>query len=486
MTDAMRRSVLIAGVVAVIVGVGLADAGRGGETTGSVGSPARGVFSASGVGVSRSDAESSAWFCAGGTGAGANAQAGLVLSNPAPRAITATVSTVSAGTVTPAVAGPQSMSVVVPAGRQINVVPAPGVSGGALASSVVFDGGGVGVSQVVTGPLGDSAAPCASTTAGNWYFADGSTTGTNTLSLSLFNPSQTTAVVDVSFVSSTNGLISPPAYQGIDVPGGSLVLENIGDHVRNVSDIATVVTTLSGAVVAAELESAGQPGNGGPSLTLGAVKPSSTWTFAQNMNVSGADTVFHLFNPTSRPARVTLKIGLQQGAAEPLVIRVPALSASVLDAASVTRIPANTAFSATFSSGRSAGIVVSRSLSSVAGAPAPQLGDVAGVPGGSDRWLLPAATLPITGVSALTIVDQNPAVVTVGLVAVTPKGLVPVAGFGHRQVHPGRPLIVNPATGSVIGTVPLEVVSSGPVAVEVDATPVGNQGVVVIPALSLP
>ncbi|HXQ60389.1 MAG TPA: hypothetical protein VN799_09820, partial [Acidimicrobiales bacterium] len=336
----------------------------------------------------------------------------------------------------------------------------------------------------------------ASRTAGNWYFADGSTAGNDTLSLSLFNPGRTTSVVDVSFVTPTNGLLAPPAYQGVDIPGGSLVFENVGDHVRNASDVATVVTTLSGTVVAAELQSAGQPGNGGPSVVLGAPQPSPAWSFAQNMDVTGADTMFHLFNPTGERARVTLTIGLQQGAAEPLAISVPAMSVSVLDAGRVTRIPSNTPFSATFSSRGGPGIVVSRSLSSVAGSPAPQVGEVAGVPGGSDRWLVPATNDPATSVSALAVVDMSAAAVTVRLAEVSATGPVVVAGFGERRLRPGIPLVVRPgpgtasgtasATGPVIGGEPLVVMATGPVAVACDAAPVGNAGVVVFPALRLP
>ncbi len=60
-----------------------------------------------------------------------------------------------------------------------------------------------------------------------------------------------------------------------------------------------------------------------------------------------------------------------------------------------------------------------------------------------------------------------------------------VPGFVPRKVRPGLPLIVSPAAGSPVGTMPLEVVASGPVAVEVDAGPAGSPGVVVTPALPL-
>jgi hypothetical protein len=291
--------------------------------------------------------------------------------------------------------------------------------------------------------------------------------------------------VNVSFVSSTSGLLAPPAYQGIDVPGQSLVVENIGDHVRNQSDVATVVAALSGAVVAAETQSTGSPGNGGPSLILGAVKPAPMWTFAQNAEVTGASTLFHVFNPSRRAVHVVVRFGLQQGQAEPLKIRVPPLSVASIDPAGITRIPAAAPFSVTFVS-TGAGIVVGRSVTSPGGAPAPQVGNVMGLPGGAERWLVPAPNVPAAGVSTVTVVNLGRAPTSVTLSAISASGLVPVPGLTHRRVRPGVPLIVTPSTGSAVGLMALELTSGAPVAVEVDASPAGNPGVVVIPGLPLP
>jgi hypothetical protein len=180
-----------------------------------------------------------------------------------------------------------------------------------------------------------------------------------------------------------------------------------------------------------------------------------------------------------------VKFALQQGAAEPLVIRVPPGAVDSLDAQAVTRIPSGVPFAVTFVSGGGVGIVVDRHLSSSAGAPAPQQGDVMGVPGGADRWLVPTEDSPATAVAAVAVVDLNPAPVTVSLSTFSRGGLVPLKGFAHLRVRYGSPLIVTPGAGSPIGSVPLEFVSSAPVALEVDALPAGSPGVVVIPALPL-
>jgi hypothetical protein len=474
MTDTARRALLIVGILAVIVGIGVADGGAGavgGATTG-------GTSPASSVAVPRSGAESSAWFCVGGTAGGGDGQATLLLTNPTPRPVTGTVTTVSTNSAAVA------LTVPVPARTETAVAPAPGSPGGSMASTVVFNGGGIGVSQVLSGPLGFTNAPCASTTASHWYFADGSTVAPDTLTLSLFNPTDTVAVVDVSFVVST-GLLAPPAYQGIDVPAGTLVTENIGDHVQNNPHVATMVTSLSGAVVAAELGAVGSAGKGGTSVVLGATTPSTTWSFAQNTDVTGGSTVFYVFNPSDRSARVMVKIGLEQGQAEPVVMDVPAGSVSTLDTAKLARLPVEVPFAMTFDSGGGVGIVVDREVIASPLAPPPEVGEVAGEAGGSLQWLVPAEYSPSTGVSTLAVMDLSRGPVTVRLSTVSPDGLVPVPGFKDVRVRPGTPLDVTPGAGVALGTEPMEIVSSGPVAVELDAVPVGSPGVVVSPALPL-
>src|SRR5580658_4310627 len=155
MTDTARRTVLILGILAVIVGIAVADGG-----VGPVGGATKGrTPPASSMAVPRAGAESSAWFCVGGTAAGGDGQSTMLLTNPTPPPVTGTVTTVSTN------AAAVAMTVPVPARTQTEVASPPGSAGGSEASTVVFNGGGIGVSQVLSGPLGFTNAPCASTTA---------------------------------------------------------------------------------------------------------------------------------------------------------------------------------------------------------------------------------------------------------------------------------------------------------------------------------
>jgi hypothetical protein len=385
------------------------------------------------------------------------------------------------------------VTLTVPTDGQISVGADQLGSTGLIAAAVVLDGGGVAVSESVQSPLGWSMAPCSQTTAGAWYFAHGATAQGGGLILSLFNPTASDAVVNIALVSATAGFLAPAAYQGIDVPAGSLVTENIGDHAPDDDAIATEVTTLSGAVVASELESSGKPGDGGLSLTLGSPAPAPQWVFPQSTGLTGATVAFHVLNPTDQPAVVSVAVGLSQGAAaEPLTMHVPAQSLATLVSENETRIPPSGPYALTFTStgtgtgtgtgkGRVARIVVSRSVIAPAGVPppVPEIGDVVGVPGGSRRWLVGSVVPPGSAAWALAVVDLGGKAATVRIL--TPRGRA-IPGQAVRHVDPRSPLVVGPNPGPQFGTAPFEVVASQPVAVELDALPVAEPGVVVVPA----
>ncbi|HXQ91286.1 MAG TPA: hypothetical protein VN768_06960 [Acidimicrobiales bacterium] len=485
MTGPLRRVLAITALVAVLVGTGVLDRviARPAPPT------APGVRALSSLEVAPTPGtESSAWFCAGGSGAQGGAPATIVLTNVGRHPVHGTVSAISApeGAAQPAPwAGARTMALTVPTDGQVTVGAAQLGSTGLVAAAVVLDGGGVAVSEAVQSPLGWSMAPCSPSTAADWYFAHGATTEGGGLILSLFNPTATDAVVNISLVSTTAGYLVPAAYQGIDVGPGSVVTENIGDHDPQDAAVATVVAALSGSLVATELQSVGTPGNGGISLTLGAPAPASLWVFPQSTEIPGGAVAFHVLNPSTSPAVVSVAVGLSLGAgAEPLTLRVAPQSLVTLNAGSQTRIPTGVPYALTFSS-PGTGIVVSRQVRAPAGSPAavPEAGDVSGVPGGSRRWLLPAVVAPGSGAWSLAVVDLGARAATVRIT--TPSGKA-IAGQSPRRVTPGSPLVIGPHPGAPFGTTSFEVRADQPVAVELDALPVAQPGVVVVPSFVAP
>ena len=486
MTGSLRRALMIVVLVTILVAIGVA--GRLTPRSVRPAPPATSALSA--VKVARVAAtESSAWYCPGGSGAQGGAPTTIVLTNTGARPVHGTLTAVSApapNTSPVPWAAARTVALTVPTDGQVAVGADQLGSSSLIAAAVVLDGGGVAVSESVQSPLGWSMAPCAATTASNWDFAHGATAQGGGLILSLFNPTSTDAVVNVALVSSSAGFLAPAAYQGIAVPPGSLVTENIGDHAPDDSAVATEVTALSGTVVASELQSVGKPGAGGLSLTLGSPAPALQWVFPQSTGLQGATVAFHVLNPTTRPAVVSVAVGLSQGAAaEPLTMHVPAQSLATLVAGNQTRIPSSGPYALTFTStgAGGAGIVVSRLVTAPSGSPAPipEIGDAAGVPGGSRRWILPGVVAPGSGAWALAIVDLGNKPATVRILTPSDRAL---PGQALRRVVPGSPLVIGPNPGPPFGTVPFAVVASQPMAVELDALPVAEPGVVVVPAFS--
>jgi hypothetical protein len=484
-TGSLRRALMIVVLIAILIVTGISDRIVA-RTTVPTGVPVASALSTLRL-APTGHTESSAWFCAGGSGAQGGAPATIVFTNaghhPVHGTLTAVAALAAAAPEPAPWAGAHTVSVTVPTDGQVTVGADQLGTTSLVAAAVVLDGGGVAVSESVQSPLGWSMAPCAPSTATNWFFAHGATAQGGGLVLSLFNPAATDAVVNISLVSSTAGYLAPAAYQGIDIAPGSLVTENIGDHAPDDDAIATEVSTLSGAVVATELESSGTVGSGGISLTLGSPATASRWVFPQNTGIPGGTVAFHVLNPTTSPATVSVDIGLSQGAgAEPLAMHIPAQSLVTLTGESQTRIPTGVPYSLTFSS-TGTGIVVSRTVLAPAGSPAsvPEIGDVSGVPGGNDRWLLPAVVSPGNGAWALAVVDLGSRPATIKIV--TPSGRA-IPGQRVRRVESGSPLVIGPNPGAPFGTVPFEVSADQPVAVELDALPVAEPGVVVVPAFA--
>lgn len=417
--------------------------------------------------VAASDAGSSAWYCAGAAAAPSGDQAALLMTNPGPKAVAGTVSTVAQNS-----SAVTRVDFSVPPDQQFDLPVGDG------ASTVLLRGGGVGVSEVVNGALGWSVGPCASTTSTSWYFAQGSTASGDGLQVSLYNPTPTPAVADVAFVSASAGSIVPPAYQGIPVEPGTVVVENVSDHVPNDPALASEVSVLSGSLVAAELDESGTVGSGGTSLVEGAVAPRPQWAFAQNADGAGGGNVYSIFNPGSRAASVTVSIALAQGQAAPLVVRVPPQSLSSVTAQDQTRIPAGTLFGLTFSTSSRRGIVVARQTSAP-GTPLPATGVTPAEPAES-RWLVPPVPSGLTP-GTLAVIDLAGRPLRVRVLGFGPGSRSP----HETTITPTGVLLVSSSPKAPVGWSPVEVEADGLVAVELGVAPTGSPGTGDVPAWPL-
>jgi Family of unknown function (DUF5719) len=469
------RTAAVVGILVAMAAVAAVDM--------SVHLPTRveGPSAASAVEVPVADALSSSAFCVGAiAGESSLAHATIYLTNSTDRAVSGVMTAMVApgtGGGASSIGDPQPgqrRNVDVPARGTTAINPDGGLASGDLATSFAFAGGGVAAEQVVSGPNGWSVAPCASRTSSSWYFSGGSTAPGNALTLDLFNPSATDAVLNLTFLTD-KGVVLPQNYQGMVVPAGRLVSENIGDFVQNRAEIATVVSTQSGSLIADELQQWSTAPTGGISLRTGTPEAASVWRFAQTTNVTGVDVVLHIANPGTTPAVAKVSVGLPMASVVPVAVPVPAQSIVTFDASTTSGIPIRTPYAITVSA--TAGIVVARSVQAPGAADGPAWGLTTGVASPASGWLVPgpgAGTAPGTvgaGLQSLAVTDAG---------SQSAKVVVTDATTGARVAT----MLVAPGSVGVLGSAQVdglrtfEVRSSQPVAVEEDDGPSGSPGIV--------
>jgi len=455
----------LAVVAAVVVAVAVVEA----VAPAPAPAPAPGTGGA--VAVAPAGAYSSSAFCTSGIGTAATAA--IYLTNSTPRPVLGTMSSIGPAAATGTVPVVRR-SLSVPPLATLAVDPGGGLPAGDNASSFAFAGGGVVATQVVSGPNGWSTAPCATQTSPQWSFAGGSTSAGNSLTLSLFNPTATQSVVNVSFLT-PSGVVSPQQYQGLTVPGGQLVVENVGDFVQNAPEIATLVSAQAGALVSSEFQQHSSGATGGVSLRLGAPALSPTWRFAQTTATPGSTVQFTLGNPGAGPVTATFSFGLSSGSVVPRRLVVAPQSVADFSVTGTGGLPQQTPYSVTVTA--TGPIVVGRSVQAASAAAPPVWGSSSGTVTVAEHWLVPgpgSSGVPGTaGAAVESLAVANPGS-TAARVQVERAGTTTPA-----TVFTVPPDGVTVLGGKQVGGLEVLVVSaSQPVTVEEDSGPSGAPGVV--------
>jgi hypothetical protein len=473
---------VIALVLLVVAGVGIAVGVRG--------TPAPlGAAPDPGALVGAPDAESTAWYCTGQSTAGGRSPGFLVLTNTTAKPVTAAITATS-----DTGASAHTATAVPPRGTVAPAIPALS-SGSWESETVITSGGGVAVTQTISNPLGWSQAPCQSTTSNQWYFAGGSTAAANTLYVSVLNPTSTPVVVDLSFVTPT-GTVHPINYQGIVLPAGQVVVENVTSEVQQISTISTVVTTRTGRVVASEVQEIVDAGgtSGGVSLVPGVMAAQPHWVIPQAQEIPSAETEIDVFNPGTSSESVTVHFRLPSGPLAPLTQKILPGTTWPIFTSTQTRIPANESYSTTVDATGGSGVVVSRTVSLPAsGTPPPQAGQVVAVGGfstdsPSGEWVVPppgSSDNPAVNGAApayLALFNSSTSAETYSVTATTASGSTVVA---TGTVAPGVAVEVSGSPLAAAGLNPIVVRASGPMAVSEEAGPSAGFGVVSMPGIPL-
>jgi hypothetical protein len=240
----------------------------------------------------------STWFCAAGTATdGGMADHTVVMLNPTERDLAAALTVFTgevlapaaapdaAPTTAPAVGGPEvhrqvAHQVDLPAGGQVVVALGDLVQAPLAAALVEVDGGGVAVEHHVRGEHGADVAPCVTSAAPTWHLAWGSTARDARELVVVFNPFPSPATVDAVFAT-PDGRREPVRFQGLPVPGRSVVGIDVGHEVTRADQVAATFEVRSGRVVVERLQQFdGSLGVEGLSLAPAVPAAAGAWAFA--------------------------------------------------------------------------------------------------------------------------------------------------------------------------------------------------------------
>lgn len=465
-----RRRVGIAAILAVLLALTL-----GGWRLKAAAPAGAGPAAPSTAGQVAASGGSHAWYCAGATGAkGGQADGTLVLANAGSEVLRGTATfygnqagSRKAGSVTTPVAiGPYGRGSV----RIGDALAAPFV-----AATVVFTGPGGSAELQVSGPLGKAAVPCATAPSPRWFLAAGTTKDGASYVLALFNPFPEDAIADLSFADDA-GYEAPSEFQGIFVPGHSLVTVDLGSHLIEQAAVSTTVGVRVGRLVAAGLQLDSIAGQVGLSVVTAAPAPATTWWLPDGVIGPGLAEQVHLYDPTGAPAEVTVEPHLSRGQAAPFVVELAPRSQNVLNLSAQPRIPAGDDFSLTVRS-RGAPVVVERTVE--AGPPAARTGaaQMLASSRAARSWQITAGGATSTQDEWLVVADPGAGPATVRISSLNQGTVDPVPGLAQVVVPAGGHVLLRLGDHLQVADLGLLVSSDVPVVVERDLYQVKGPGV---------
>ncbi len=280
----MRRGALLVTCAVVLAGVGVAVTLR----------PARNPAAYPGEGATA--AQSTALYCTG-LMASAHRPGRVTFVNTAAASRALEIEVVSdTGHVA-------TRSVTLAARTQYSLQPSTLEAGTFYAVLTRVAGGGV-VAEEVAG-TDAAAAPCASAGTTAWSATGFSTAVGSSAYVSVFNPTATSAVFDVS-VYSAAGLSDPQAFQGVSVPAHAEVYLDLARVAVNARQVGVGLRVLRGALVAVGV----QDSTGTLSLNPGQAAPETRSYFPAVTTANRASAVLEVANPGSSPAEVSVHVEL--------------------------------------------------------------------------------------------------------------------------------------------------------------------------------
>jgi len=184
--------------------------------------------------------------------------------------------------------------------RSSTLAPQGVATGTSYAAAVQVSGGGV-VAEEVTNSHAE--APCVSAGVTNWYASGFDTTVGSTAELSIYNPTATPAVFNISSYS-PSGFAAPAPFQGFAVGAHQQTEINLGREIVNTSNVAVHVRVLRGSIVINGVQQSGPVTSFAPGqTTLG----DEVW-YPAVTTVNNAVAQLRVANPSGQSVNVVVHV----------------------------------------------------------------------------------------------------------------------------------------------------------------------------------
>ena len=219
-----------------------------------------------------------------------------------------------------------------PYARQ-SVAPTNLLVGSTYALSAQIDGGGVSAAQVDS--RFGTQSPCANQGVTNWYASGFDSTVGSSAVLSVYNPTATAAVFNVTAFT-PGGFSSPASLQGVSVGPHAVLTFNLGAQIVATENFGVQVSVLRGSLVAV----GDQISKGVASFNAGTTLLTSSATLPLVTTANQAMAQVRFANPGPAPATVTLDVKLGKFKVAPQTTEVGAYRSAMIVITPNTAIPA--------------------------------------------------------------------------------------------------------------------------------------------------
>jgi hypothetical protein len=284
-------------------------------------------------------AESTALYCTGFSSAKIGAAGRVIFLNTSDRSHEVTIDDVSN------LGDSHSTVMNLRAYEQYGFDPSVGLNGDYFGVGAQVSGGGVVGVEVTKDHT--SEAPCISTGATNWFAAGFDTTVGSSAVLSVYNPTATPAVFNVSTFS-TSGYVAPAKFQGYAVGAHSQAEIDLGTEIVDTQDVGVHVKVLRGSLDIVGLQQSGPT----VSINTGVSEPTTSDVFPLVTTANNATAQIRFANPGPRPANVTLAVTLASYHVPNQTLTVPPFGSAVASITPNSAIPAAGYASVAMSSNR--------------------------------------------------------------------------------------------------------------------------------------